>query len=103
MDKKDPTRLIEVHHNSIQSYPFSDIGDLVYNMAKNDFQPWEYEAPIVLSLQGFEIPGWRMYKNSAADPPSGMFKTKENPEQIFLVPYGCTRLRISEFPVVTDN
>jgi hypothetical protein len=103
LNKEDPNQTIEVHHNPIQTYPFSDIGDQVYNTANNRFEILEREAPVVLSARGILIPDWKMYKNSAAHPPVGRLKTKGEPEEVFLVPYGCTRLRISEFPFITDS
>jgi hypothetical protein len=40
-------------------------------------------------------------KNNSADlPPLSPVKPEGDPEIITLVPYGCTRLRITEFPVM---
>jgi hypothetical protein len=41
-----------------------------------------------------------MNNNSADIPPLSPVKPVGDPEVITLVPYGCTRLRITEFPVM---
>jgi len=41
-----------------------------------------------------------MKNNSADVPPLSPVKPEGNAEIITLVPYGCARLRITEFPVI---
>jgi hypothetical protein len=47
-----------------------------------------------------KIPEWTMKDNSADDPPISPVKPEGDIESITLVPYGCARLRITEFPVM---
>ena len=47
-----------------------------------------------------KIPEWTMKNNSADVPPVSPVKPEGDPEIITLVPYGCARLRITEFPVM---
>jgi hypothetical protein len=47
-----------------------------------------------------KIPEWKMKNNSAEVPPLSPVKPEGDIEIITLVPYGCTRLRITEFPVM---
>jgi len=102
LNKNEPGDLIEIYHNPVQRYPFSDVGDQIYNNTKNRFEIWKKEAPIVMALRGQLIPHWKLNQNSAADPPLPPFKIKSDPQELYLVPYGCTRLRIAEFPVLPD-
>jgi hypothetical protein len=41
-----------------------------------------------------------MDRGSAADAPHSPVTSSEPPEELTLIPYGCTNLRITEFPVL---
>lgn len=66
--------------------------------------PWTVSAaPVVIHAKGRRLPQWGLYNESAGPQPySNIYQPDVAPgeEDIVLVPYGCTRLRISEFPVV---
>jgi hypothetical protein len=96
----NPEKSVTVKRNRIGRFPFADQGDLVYLEEKDGFVLWEEEAPVVLYVKGKRIPEWQLKKNSADDPPVGPVVSKEPEEELVLVPYGCTRLRITEFPVI---
>jgi len=69
--------------------------------------PWNLaSAPIQITARAREIPSWTLYNGSAGLLPRSLWggnpgNAKPLPEQqITLIPYGCTTLRISQFPVV---
>jgi hypothetical protein len=66
--------------------------------------PWNLEnAPITIKTKAKRIPSWQLYNEMAGPLPFSMtyrLEAAEEEEEIILVPYGCTNLRISQFPVV---
>jgi len=65
--------------------------------------PWTLESnPVIITAKAKKIPSWQLYNDMTGPIPYsvgyGLETGKE--EEVTLVPYGCTRLRISEFPVV---
>ena len=66
--------------------------------------PWCLEnAPVALMTTGKEIPDWTLYRGMAGPLPHSLPMTHLQEiasQEITLIPYGCSTLRITEFPVV---
>lgn len=67
-------------------------------------RPWSLEkAPIAIKAKAYTLPDWVMQRNSAGgfNYLNQMKDTGETGDEveITLIPYGCTTLRIAEFPV----
>ncbi len=56
--------------------------------------------PIILRAKGRRIPSWDMVQNSAGPVPQSPFHTEETVEEVKLLPYGSTQLRMTELPIV---
>ncbi|WP_461107598.1 beta-L-arabinofuranosidase domain-containing protein [Spirosoma koreense] len=66
--------------------------------------PWNLDnAPSEIRLKARRIPSWQLYNEMTGPIPYsityGMVSDKDE-EEIVLVPYGCTTLRISQFPLL---
>jgi len=100
IDKGNIMRGLKIAENPIGKYPFADRGDMIWSADSSKYIPSVHDAPVVITARGIKIPEWVMKNNSADIPPLSPVKPEGDPEIITLVPYGCARLRITEFPVM---
>ncbi len=99
-DRSNILNSITLEENPVSKYPFSDKGDMIWSPDSGKYIRTDQEAPVVITARGIKIPEWTMKNNSADIPPFSPVKTENDPEIIKLVPYGCAKLRITEFPVM---
>ncbi len=100
IDPQLPENTMNIERFSLHEYPFGDRGDMVYIEQWDSHLSWQHEAPVVISVPAYKIPGWIMRHNSAGETPHSPVTVDTPEDTVTLVPYGCARLRIAEFPVV---
>jgi hypothetical protein len=98
---------IDRHHphcimttNRIGAMPFAQKGEPVKLPGADEFTPWQQDVPIVLKVKARRLPEWGMNGANAAAVPVSPVNTNSPETLVELIPYGCSRLRISEFPTV---
>ncbi len=100
IDRGNPARGFELTENEPGDYPFADKGDMIWSDGQGKHVKYEKDAPLVINARGMLIPAWTMKNNSADLPPPGPLMPSGTAEVIQMVPYGCAKLRITEFPVI---
>jgi hypothetical protein len=83
IDPLQPDRSVSVARRRVGSVPFAT-----------------EQAPVILRVKGRAIPEWQLAANSAGDTPPSPVRVQTPDQSLELIPYGSTRLRISEFPVI---
>jgi len=100
IDKTNIMHGMKVTENPVSKYPFADRGDMIWSSDSGKYTIWTQDAPVIIKARGMKIPEWTMKNNCADVPPLSPVKPEGDVETITLVPYGCARLRITEFPVM---
>ncbi len=85
-----------------------EVFTVIKKETKNAY-PWNLAgAPIEIKVKGKQLPFWNLYNEMAGPQPYsrmiyGISAIQEMPEvELTLIPYGCTTLRVTEFPVIKE-
>lgn len=57
-------------------------------------------APVKARVKARRLPGWELVNGSAGDTPASPAESAEPEEEVTLLPYGCTNLRVTELPTL---
>lgn len=93
----DPTKLdqFQIELGDLPSPPFALQNPLENGVLRN--APLRVRVPMQL------LTDWGMTANSAARPPASPIQSSRPIHMLHLVPYGCTRIRITEMPVAAGQ
>jgi hypothetical protein len=83
LDREHPERAIRFEERPVGASPFAPAG-----------------APLLAHVKGRRLAGWDLERNAAAPPPQSPATSDAPLEDLTLIPYGCTDLRVTEFPTL---
>ena len=85
LDPTEPGRSVVFEERPVGETPFSPDG-----------------AGMVARVKGRRLPGWKLRHGWADEVPPEPQSSKEPIEELVLIPYGCAKIRVTEFPRLKD-
>ena len=101
IDREKPQYTIE--YNDISKVPFAQKGEPVFMPGATDFISWGQDVPLIIRMKARKVENWGMNGANAGDVPLNPVTSPETETTVELIPYGSSRLRIAEFPVISPT
>lgn len=86
IDPEHPDDALELDRSTVGQHPFAPDS-----------------TPVSVHAWGKRVPDWGLENNAAAPVPRSPVHSDEPLKELTLVPYGCTNLRVAEFPVLAEH
>jgi hypothetical protein len=93
--------VIEEHH-PIPEYPWAHQEEVLYDENDKSYKTWREKEPVILHIRGRVIRNWGYHRIYAMSDDIKRDEDRDYGEEVNveLIPYGCSALRISEFPSI---
>jgi hypothetical protein len=82
-------------------FPFAQKDEPLWDTARQERRPYADDVPVIRKLKARVAPEWRMNGANAGPVPQSPVQVSTEETTVELIPYGCSRLRISEFPTTS--
>jgi len=86
INEADPEASITFEERPVGKSPFSPDG-----------------AGMAAKVKGRKLPQWKLVRGWAGETPSSPQDSQEPVEELTLIPYGCTNIRVTEFPRIENG
>jgi hypothetical protein len=96
IDRSNPQ--CQMSFRKVSSMPYAQKGEPVRAPGSTEYLSWPEDVPIILRVKARLVPEWGMNGANAAPVPASPVSTNQSETVVELIPYGCSRLRIAEFP-----
>jgi hypothetical protein len=93
--------VVEEHH-PVGEFPWAHKEEVLYDEKEKAYKTWRGKEPVILHVRGRVIHNWGYHRIYAMSDDIPCEKDREYGEEVNveLIPYGCSALRISEFPSI---